>query len=280
MPRTGQPVFDPSEISLDFLCSLVPNFFSGERNQIDAFISDCDNAFELSSEENKYPLFRFIYSRITGKARIRISMYHFDNWDDVKTKLIELYQDKKPHSQLMEELTSCRQKSNESVTEFYERLENLSRGIVSNLKVDVKDKRTLSIKIDYINEIALGRFIYHSNSEISQVLRWRNFDSINSAYSAAIAEEKFLEMRRGDRCCNCDSRNSNASKLLSPVQIPKFCKYCKKSGHLLDECFRRKKNNELREKQSKASVNLNLHQSPVVDTALEESVGQLKVSEI
>ena len=291
MPKLDQPLYNPSQMSLSFLCSLIPNFFSGERNQLDAFISDCNNALELSSEENKYPLFRFIYSRITGKAREKISMYNYDNWDEVKTKLIELYQDRKHHSQLIEELTNCRQESNESITEFYERLENLSCGIISSLKVDTKDKKSLSSKSEYVNEITLNRFIFHSNSKISQMLRWKNFDNINSAYSAAIAEEKILEMTKGNKYCNCNSRNSNShewkvrpkpdvSKTMSSVRIPKFCRYCKKSGHLLEECLLRKKNNELREKQSKASVNLNLHQSPVVDTALEESVGQLKVSEI
>ena len=142
MPRTGQPVFDPSEISLDFLCSLVPNFFSGERNQLNAFISDCDNAIKLSSEENKYPLFRFIYSRITGKARDRISLYYFDNWDDVKTKLIELYQDKKPHSQLIKELTNRRQKSTcihyeDNTIKLWEKLKILE---VTESKLEVEEK--------------------------------------------------------------------------------------------------------------------------------------------
>lgn len=96
MPENDKPLLNPSQsqLPLSFLCSLIPNFFSGERNQLDAFISECDHALELSSEENKYPLFRFIYSRITGKARNRISTYNFDNWNDVRTKLMELYQDK------------------------------------------------------------------------------------------------------------------------------------------------------------------------------------------
>ncbi|CAG7786179.1 unnamed protein product, partial [Allacma fusca] len=142
MPKLDQPVFNPSQIPLDFLCSLVPNFFSGERNQLNAFISDCDNAIELSSEENKYPLFRFIYSRITGNAKIRISLYDFDNWDDVKTKLIELYQDKKPHSQLIKELTYRRQKSTcihceDNTIKLKEKLKILE---VTESKLEVKEK--------------------------------------------------------------------------------------------------------------------------------------------
>ena len=192
-------------------------------------------------------------------------MYNYDNWDDVKTKLIELYQDRKHHSQLIEELTNCRQESNESITEFYERLENLSCGIISSLKVDTKDKKSLSSKSEYVNEITLNRFIFHSHPKISQMLRWKNFNNLNSAYSAAIAEEKNLQMLKNSKNCNdCHCRNRNTSewkvsskpnviKTMSSVQSQKICKYCKKSGHLLDECFLRKKNNELRDNQNVSS---------------------------
>ena len=148
-------------------------------------------------------------------------MHNFDNWDDVKTKLIELYQDKKHHSQLIQELTNCKRGSDESITEFYERLENLSCQIISSLKVDIKDKKSLSIKIEFVNEITLGRFIFHSNPKISQMLRWKNFDNLNSAYSAAIAEEKILKMTKDNKYCNhCHCRNLHF-KIQKPAGIVK-----------------------------------------------------------
>ena len=78
----------------------------------------------------------------------------------------------------------------------------------------------------------------------------KNFDSLNSAYSATIAEEKVLKMLKNSKNCNnCHCRNHNTSEWkirskpndikTSLDQNPKTCKYCKKSEHLLEECFLR-----------------------------------------
>ena len=51
MPRVDPSPVYSSQISLTFLCSLIPTFFSGERDQLDEFISNCDYALSLSPEE-------------------------------------------------------------------------------------------------------------------------------------------------------------------------------------------------------------------------------------
>ena len=73
-----------------------------------------------------------------------------------------------------------------------------------------------------INNITLNRFVYHSLPAISQMLRYREFDNINKAFTAAIAEEKALRLsykenpvryrnygRTNHTTANCYRNNSN-----------------------------------------------------------------------
>lgn len=67
-------------------------------------------------------------------------------------------------------------------------------------------------------DTALRRFIFHSNPEISRVLRiHRELDNLNEAFSIAISEEKALQMYK--KSSNFSSEN-------------KYCKNCKSKSHL------------------------------------------------
>ena len=61
-----------------------------------------------------------------------------------------------------------------------------------------------------INNITLNRFVYHNHPAISQVVRYREFDNIDKAFTAVIAEEKALRLTYKEnfvRCRNCGRTN-------------------------------------------------------------------------
>ena len=225
--------------SLSFLCSLINCNFDGNRSQINTFLSNCDNATSLCSEENKRPLFAFILSRLTGSVRSQLYGKSYDNWEELKTILKRFYLDRKHYLQLMEELNQLRQNQNEPIIKFYERIDQLSTRLLNSLSF--KNPTEHLGKIETIKELALSRLMYHSNSDISRFLRSQNITDINTAISKALEEERAISISRNE----FKPRNSNNSFNQNN------CNYCKRFGHnsnqcrkkLQDEKFNRPNNN-------------------------------------
>lgn len=275
--------------SIEFLCKLIPQEFSGNRFDLGQFLANCNNAHQLASEVQKLPLLYFILSRITGRAKEQLAQQQFTNWDELKNKLKILYQDKKHYCQIMEELNNCFQKPNENINDFFQRLEILNSRALSAAQQYTNIPSHLPGKIQTINEITLNRFIYHSHSAISQMLRWKDFDNLNSAYSAALAEEKALNIQKTSKikfCKICKRNNHDTFQCRSKPSVhknvnintpnqTKFCNYCKKNGHLIQDCRKREFVNNKKLQQSKNSVNLNSKESPVTNAA---PVDQLSIN--
>ncbi|KAK9693244.1 hypothetical protein QE152_g34307 [Popillia japonica] len=108
-----------------------------------------------------------------------------------------LYQDKKSIDQLLEELSNIKQQHSETFSQFYQRPEDLSSRILAIVHtIDEGDEgdKNLKGRLLMIGDMTLNRFIYHTHPNISQMLRYRQFSSINEALTAAIAEEKVLKL--------------------------------------------------------------------------------------
>lgn len=88
----------------------------------------------------------------------------------------------------MEDLNNCKQFCNESISDLHQKLEVLNSPTLCATKQDNTDVRELLGKIKTINEITLNRCVYHSNQMISQMLRWKDFDNLNSDYCSAVVE--------------------------------------------------------------------------------------------
>jgi len=248
----------------------------------------------------KKPLY-FILSRISGKAKEQLSSHQFQNWNELKEKLKDLYQDKKHYVQLMEDLNNIKQNSGEGVENFFQRLENLLTKILSVIRQYTPNPEVIPGKIESVKEIALNRFVFHSLPQISQMLRWKDFNDLNTAYSAAIAEERALNMQKHTKPSFCKiyrkhnhdtskcRLRSNYSNQPKPVNFnnyenKKSCKYCKKNGHTIDECWKLKnkkiqKNGEKSEQSVTKPINLNYNRPSVLNAPLKETISSLEVFE-
>ncbi|KAK0074644.1 hypothetical protein PV325_007991, partial [Microctonus aethiopoides] len=241
---TSTPPPSIPTFTMDFLCKLIPKEFNGNRHELGQFIANCNNAHELAADQQKIPLIYFILSRISGRAKEQLAQQSFKTWEELKNKLKILYQDKKHYVQIMEELNNCKQNFNENISDYFQRLEILN-------------SRALSAAQQYT------------------MLRWKEFENLNSAYTAALAEERALSINKTKFCRNCKRNNHNTSdcrinqkpfKSINTIQNinpqsqsnsnsnnnyqNKFCNYCKKSGHLINECRKRKYNNEKKAQNS------------------------------
>lgn len=259
------------EVSLGHLIKLLPKEFDGDRTKLRSFIKQVDSVFELARPSQKSVLLLFVKNKIVGKARDQVDIHcNLTTWDEISDLLLRLYQDKKSLDQLMEELNSIRQMRNESISQFYQRLEELQSRILGTIhSADIEDN-TLAGRVTMINEMTLNRFVYHSHPQISQMLRYRDFRNINNAFTAAVMEEKALRTRydqvetRKCRICHKTNHNTNEcynnhNRTTQPInrhihynQIdrnsvgqgePKQCRYCKRFGHVIEECRKREFNN-------------------------------------
>ncbi|KAK9739826.1 Integrase core domain [Popillia japonica] len=275
-----------TQLPIEFLCKLIPREFNGNRYEVGQFLAD---------------------SKISGRAKEQLAQQQFSDWPTLKNKLKTLYQDKKHYAQIMEELNNCRQYPKESVNDFFQRLEVLNSRALSTIKLNTQDESVRNGKTQAINEITLNRFIFHSRPEISQMLRWKDFNDLNSAFTAAVSEERAFNIRPNKKFCNickrdnhntfeCRFKQNQPSTSKKPVYLSKqvqsnvMCKYCKKNGHSINECFKLKNKKQLEQKgnyenqtvsknQENTTVHLNCPKSAVTNTPLSDQISQLSVFE-
>lgn len=304
--------------------------FSGDRTELNTFIQNANSAFSLASETQKPSLFLYVVSQLSNNVVNEIELSNISSWTELKTILKQFYGQSKHLVQSHEELETIKQFSNESITDFFKRLEKIKNECIQGeIQNSTNPSELLGLK-RAIQQTALRRFIIHCKSEISQMLRARNIVDINEAYSIALQEEKILNYTKiksnqaniksnsnfnskynsNHRSFNSNNKystynhrppqsmenkghsnqerhksysNSNPNKVYSNhnynnskpstsqsnSHASKFCKYCKKNGHLISECFKKQYND------SKVN-NLNLQESaltnvPETDPEIQET---------
>lgn len=90
----------------------------------------------------------------------------------------------------MEQLETIKQRSSESIKDFYLRLDDITNKCLILATESQTTSHTYASEIWVIQRIALRRFTHHCIPEISQILRHTNFISINEAMSLACEDEK------------------------------------------------------------------------------------------
>lgn len=233
-----------SEFTLTYLASLIGSTFNGNRSELPDFIADCNNAFELASPEQHRPLIITVLSKIKAPAKTQLCPYTFKTWKDLKEKLKLLYQDKKHYVQLMEELNSLKQNPNENVTQYYQRVEEISGRVLSAAQQNCDDKNLIEGKLATIKENALSRFIHHSHPQISAFLRGREIKNLNEAFTLALAEERALNIHKkgfksSKYCRNCRTETHNTNECRRSNNNNKYCSFCKNNSHNTIDCFKK-----------------------------------------
>ncbi|KAK9295327.1 hypothetical protein QLX08_010313 [Tetragonisca angustula] len=184
-----------SQLSLEFLIKLLPESFDGDPYKLRSFIKQVDAVFELAQPSQTIPLLLYVKNKITGRTRDQIDIHcNLNTWKEISELLIALNQDRKSLDQLLDELSSIRQGPQENVLQYYQRLEDLNSKVLGAIHNSNYNEKTFNGQLLTINNITLNRFVYHGHPAISQMLRYREFDNINKAFTAAIAEEKALRL--------------------------------------------------------------------------------------
>ena len=235
--------------------------FDGERDSLSKFISVSEKALEMCKEEERKLLFELIKMKLNGKAYNLTKNRTLDTWEKLKVFLQELFSEKRSQGQWEMELHSCKQKNQESVIDFANRLENIMVKLIDSVSSGV-EKSKATIYEELIREQTKNVFLTGLNEPINILVKSQGPRTLQAAVELAVSEERELASKRETQkykreSCQLCGRNNHLARdcfqlkqnkhILSIQPEKKVCRYCKKTGHLIEECRTREENNKRRQ---------------------------------
>ncbi|KAJ3666393.1 hypothetical protein Zmor_001836 [Zophobas morio] len=220
------PTTTPSvreEVPLSILLKFISPY-SGDRESLQSFIRNCQNAHDLASSVQRPILYAYICSQLRDKAELAVNNHNLTSWRQLKEFLINSYSDHKHYGHLLLELQSCKQFSKESIANYIQRLETCTTRLLQAARSMAEDNSEIKGRFATIEQIALQTFLIGVKPDISLILRSRGVTTLPDAYQVALHEEQTLLFM---------AENSSKSK--------PFCTVCHKSGHTSSNCFRNSK---------------------------------------
>lgn len=235
--------------------------FDGSREKLNAFTNNCDNAISLASSYQVDIVFKYIISQLDGKAEIACSIKEFDSWTSLKDFLQKQFGERKHYAHLLAELQDCRQSAQENVNQFSLRIETCLSQLLTEISLTSHKKNEIPGRVAAMEDLALHTFTMGLTPRIANIVRCRDPKNLNDAINYAISEEKLQQysykqtlaaksFRHNDP--NIKPNKSNSSNndqsqkpaLQQTSSNDPFCRYCKKSGHILEKCTLREYNNK------------------------------------
>lgn len=168
---------------------MVPEF-NGDQNNLNDFIQNCEliiaqfyQANNPNNFQNKY-IINCLKNKITGKAKIDISTYTIDNWQDLRAALLATYADKRDLQTLTIELCELHQ-NKLTPMEFFNKIQaNLNLQIAYCNNNFNQAKATFSIE----NSLSLGLriFLKNLNKPLGDYVTTRNPNSMQEALNILV----------------------------------------------------------------------------------------------
>lgn len=258
------------QFPLSVLCQFISSY-KGERETLAAFLTNCQNALDLASLNQKPFLIKFIIAKLEGKAQIACSNKVFESFDELKSFLNQNFGERKHYNHLLLDLQSCKQQANETVAQFALRIETCLTALQSEIHNSPSLKKELPGRLAMTEDLALFTFNLGLMPRLSTIVRCREPRSLNDAINIALEEEKLQNLlykfntkprscricgKQGHSDAECPSkpqrayqaniRQPSSSSNQREVKSQIICRYCKNPGHDISECFKRKHNNAKR----------------------------------
>lgn len=284
-----------SSVTLSVLTKFIRPY-NGDRETLPAFLTNCENAISLATTEQQNVLIKYIVSQLEGKAQLACCLKNFESWSDIKSFLKTTFGEKKHSTHLLVDLQNCRQKADESVTQYSLQIESCLTRLQSDIHYSCVDKSELVGRLAAMEDLALNTFMLGMNTKFAHIVRCRNPKTLSEAITHAIEEEKIFNLSRVSQraslqCSFCHQsghsasdcfkkrKQSNEGHRVHAINSPpsqsgpssskfdrnKSCAYCKKVGHLITECFRLKRKNGESSSSPQASVHTALEHSDEIE---------------
>lgn len=227
--------YQPETLPLTVLFKFIKSF-SGERTELNTFITNVNSAFSLAQPNQKPSLFLYVVSQLSTNVINEIQISDISSWTELKNKLKLYYSHTKHLAQTHEELETIKQKQNETITEFFKRVEKVKNECIQAETLNCENQNELIGLKKAIQRTALRRFIIHCKPEISQMLRARDIATLNDAFTLALQEEKIINYTKSKSSSNSTSSYSNSNSNSHSTKSNLYCSYCKTHTHTTQNC--------------------------------------------
>jgi len=300
----NQPGTSLSFLSLKEARNMIPEIDGTSRNRVREFLNACNYAMKnIHPADEQTVLEAIICTKFKGKAMIDFHTRDIVDYEQLKRELETEYLGKRSTAHLQLEFNSLRQKSNESAQEFGRRVDNIAMELYESMEEGQNHTSEQQRAIlDNIKTQALHNYQIGLHDDIKLIVRAQRYKTLQEAITGASAEEKVKEpnMRKNAyhgqgkfdartrhpqnlMCQKCGkmghhgrdcrtSRYANRFSLPKPEGRPrvntvdKYCNYCKKAGHVRNDCWSLKnrpekgsgKNPEIKQKKSSHGNNKNI----------------------
>lgn len=162
--RTVESNQNNNDIPLNFLSRMITDF-SGDPKELNNFLQNANNAIGLASQSQRWPLELFIFSKVSSEVKTKINMNDITTYTELRQKLLAVYSPVESYDYLMEQLETTKQRQNESIKEYYVRLDKItSKCLLATDKEATSHTRDSEKRV--IQRIALRRFTHHTVPEI------------------------------------------------------------------------------------------------------------------
>lgn len=188
-PASPSFVLSVMELDLNILLKFIKPY-DGGRDGLNSFLTNCNNAFDLATQTQKYVLFKYILSQLQGKAEIACSIKEFSTWEQLKEFLKNQFSERKHVSHLLTDLQESKQGQNETVTQFSLRIETCLSQLLTEISLTTIVKSEIPGRTSAMEDLALHHFLMGLHPRISNIVRCRCPKNLNEAINIAISEER------------------------------------------------------------------------------------------
>lgn len=252
-----------SDLDLNILLKFIKPY-DGNRETLNSFLINCNNAYDLASSSQKPIVFKYILCQLNGKAETACSIKEFQNWDQLKDFLKTQFSERKHFSHLLMELQETKQLPGENVNSFSLKIEKTLSQLLTEISLNNTKAKELPGRIAAMEDLALHHFSIGLHPRISNIIRCKSPKSLNEAINFATSEERIQEtLYRGISRPHKSQKPQNSPmfpnqtffKKVEPVTKPLFqrkltspqtitCNYCKNPGHSIENCIKRQYNRQ------------------------------------
>jgi hypothetical protein len=198
--------------------------FKGDREEVLAFISNVNTAFEVVNPDNADTLYKFMLTRISGEPRTAISHRDLENLDELREFFKNTYTEKRTLDFHATQLFGARQEKNESISERIQKSQRLSSKFREAALQDCQDEERggMVALAGKLRNICFVQGILWDR--VQTIVRSRNSTTFDEIAETALEEESAI-FSKHERY-----RQGNGTGILT-------CDNCGKIGHTANKCY-------------------------------------------